>query len=302
MRTKTGTVFAHFRDVVRFDDDLHSAIDDPQRLFSGDDAAQHHVLDNGWYWMLRMDNGVTSVGVVLPSNDLPNETEFQSQEIRWHWWQHLLEEYPSIGDIMRTAEWVAPQPGLLFTQRMSRCRRQATGPGWVLLPTSYGFIDPLHSTGIAHGLSGVARVAEILLDPVDSQTIRMQAYGKQLRTEIEWLDTIVGGCYRGLPSFARFAAYSCYYFTAAIQFERQMATDPNRWPHGYFMSELSGLRHAAEESYRTLAQQPDLDEQVFVDQVRRLIAPWNHVGLLEPALKNRLARTSAPKYPGAGFR
>jgi hypothetical protein len=46
---------------------------------------------------------------------------------------------------------------------MSRLWSRASGPGWAMLPTTAGFVDPLHSTGIAHGLRGVERIAELLL-------------------------------------------------------------------------------------------------------------------------------------------
>ena len=153
MRTRTGAIYGHFESVSPFDE-ARSELDP----FSGDDAAQHHVLDQGWFWMLRFDNGVTSVGLVQPTGSPRSEQ---------HFWDTIA-RHPSIDRLMRQARLVAPSSVgngngacLGATPRMSRCRSRAYGDGWVSLPVSVGFIDPLHSSGIAHALSGVVRLAEI---------------------------------------------------------------------------------------------------------------------------------------------
>ena len=179
---------------------------------------------------------------------------------------------------------------------MSRCRSRASGPGWVALPTAYGFVDPLHSTGIAHALSGVLRVAELLFadSQVDSaSSSRWVNYNAQLRSEIEWLDLLVGGCYQALPSFDSFCAYSAWYFASAIHFERVMSQDPSRWSKGYMNCEDMQLRSAVNSSYDVLNKQGSANLR---DLVRTAIAPWNDVGLLEPVSGQRIAHTAPPKY------
>jgi FADH2 O2-dependent halogenase len=297
MRTRTSCVFGHFQHVDAFEESAQSV--DP---FCGDDAAQHHVLDSGWFWMLRFDHGVTSVGWVHPSVGIEqNETSFWNE----------IHAHPSLGRIMHAAKLVEPK-GMGCIERISRCRDKAFGPGWVSLPVSYGFVDPLHSTGIAHALSGVSRLAEIFSHPTDDIYSQLHGYQSDLRNELRWLDTLVAGCYAAQPSFESFYAYACFYFIAAIEFERQLAADPSHWPLGFLQARDSNLRDVGEQAYQLLQHTSDSSGnrieglallrnhgKGFVDQVRGFIKPWNHVGLLDPANGNRIAHSVAPKYAAA---
>ena len=293
MRTGTGAVYGHFEGVSPFVEAAHES--DP---FCGDDAAQHHVLDQGWFWMLRFDHGITSVGLVEPSSVARSPKTF---------WERI-ERHPSVARLMQRAKLIAPlgtasdgtvgEPALATVQRMSRCRLKAWDKGWVCLPVSYGFIDPLHSTGIAHALSGVVRLAESLLMDRPQCYASLHAYGQDLRQEIQWLDLLVAGCYAGQPAFENFVAFACMYFISAIEFEKQLATDPARWPKGFLQSRDLQLAQVANEAYQLL-DRARLDPKLaceFPEAVRRAIEPWNRVGLLDPANGNRIAHSVAPKY------
>jgi len=288
MQTRTGATFAHYEGVIAFD--AARCDDDP---FCGDDAAQHHLLDSGWCWMLRMDNGITSVGLVEPTTH--QSTSFQE----------TVDRYPSLADLLAGACRVAPGDAHGRITRLSRCRAQAVGPGWVLMPVTYGFVDPLHSSGIAHALSGVVRVSEALL--ADDRACRdlLERYAVDLRRETEWLDCLVSGCYAAQPSFDRFVAFASFYFMAAIGFERQMASDPSRWPLGFLQCRDAAFNDVVCEYRKRLDHFVDLGpegDRRFMASVREGIAPWNRVGLLEPSLLNRLAHSAAPKYASIAAR
>ncbi len=290
MRTRTRALYGHFSGVAAFDQGRSP--DDP---FDGDAAAQHHVLDRGWCWMLRMDHGITSVGLVEPCGDETwNEATFRNR----------IEQYPSMTAMLENAARTVPTKALGIANRLGRCRSAAIGPGWILLPVTYGFVDPLHSSGIAHGLSGVARIAEAMLGEPAKLGSRLYRYGAALRDELEWIDTLVAGCYLGQPSFACFTAFACYYFIAAIHFEKQLAADPAAWPNGFLQCRDEGLRQVVEQSFQMLSVKSERgvslhatdDVQAIVECIRHSIAPWNHVGLLEDAARNRIAHSAAPKY------
>jgi FADH2 O2-dependent halogenase len=74
MRTRTGALYGHFRGVAPFEQATSEL--DP---FCSDDAAQHHLLDSGWFWMLRFDNGITSVGLVEPTTSPRGQQRFWSR-------------------------------------------------------------------------------------------------------------------------------------------------------------------------------------------------------------------------------
>jgi FADH2 O2-dependent halogenase len=293
MNTRTGAVFGHFEGVAPF-----VAASSPEDPFCGDDAAQHHVLDDGWVWMLRFDHGVTSVGLVQPSSTPRSERTF---------WE-VLERHPSLAELMQHAKLVAPlgqdsdKPTMGSVDRMSRCRARASGPGWVCLPVSYGFVDPLHSSGIAHSLSGVVRLAEALLSDRNDCYESIRTYGADLRREIQWLDLLVAGCYAAQPLFENFIAYACMYFVSAIEFEKQLAVDPGRWPKGFMQCHDSRWIPVVNQAYEFLVRSGQTHVRnestlsQFPIQVRRWIEPWNRVGLLDPASANRISHSVAPKY------
>jgi FADH2 O2-dependent halogenase len=297
MRTRTGALWGHFRNVGSMQEHSIHFDADTKSYFNPDDSAQHHVLEEGWYWMLRFQHGVTSVGLVLPTARWQeNAMDCQHSSQRWDVWQRILRQYPSIHAMMANAVLVAPEGGLRQASRLSRRMRQACGPGWAALPTSFGFIDPLHSTGIAHGLSGVVRLAERLARKEFALDDGWLAYDTQLRQEIDWIDLLVSLSYAGLPCFGRFRALSSFYFIAAIAFEKQLVQDPEVWSEGYMMSGCRSMREEAEGVYREVKQGKLTDEGKLIESVRRAIQPWNRVGLLEPKTGTRLAHTAPPKY------
>ncbi len=295
MKTKTGSIFGHFQSVEGFGSQVGLAsANDPVAGFHVDDSAQHHVTDDGWMWMLRFNNGVTSVGMVQPKEHWKPIEKLDEAQIVWEQW---VKKYPSISQMLSTAKPVENSSNCLrWSNRLSRCRQRAVGDGWVLLPTAYGFVDPLHSTGIAHALSGVLRLAELLVrdGSVDKgASSRWVVYDRQLRSEIEWIDLLVGGCYRSLPSYATFCAFASWYFISAIQFERVMASDPSRWIDGYLTCDNEMLRKNVMESYKKLSRQ---DETANVKSIREGIHVWNDVGLLDPERGQRIPHTAPPKY------
>lgn len=283
MRTQTGAVFGHFSNVAPFNAAYH-----PNDPFCCDDAAQHHILEQGWVWMLRFDHGVTSVGWVHPSSNTP-----RTKKDFWN----TIHAHPSLSSLMQSATLLEPI-SMGTIQKISRCRSNAFGPGWIALPVAYGFVDPLHSTGIAHALSGVSRLAELLqLNRTDLYP-KLETYQANLESELKWLDTLVAGCYAAQPSFDNFYAFACFYFVAAIEFEKQLAKDPSHWPLGFLQSSDMELRDVAESAYQTLNQisQRDVSQSHFREAVRSKIARWNNVGLLDPHNQNRIAHSTAPKY------
>lgn len=283
MRTQTGAVFGHFSGVEPFAPAYH-----PTDPFCCDDAAQHHLLDQGWVWMLRFDHGVTSVGWVHPSSNTPRTTE--------DFW-NTIQSHPSLGKLMQNASLIEPiKMGSI--QRISRCRSNAFGPGWIALPVAFGFVDPLHSTGIAHALSGVCRLAELLQVNASDVYPKLMIYQADLKSELNWLDTLVAGCYAAQPSFDNFYAFACFYFIAAIEFEKQLAKDPSHWPLGFLQASDDKLRNTAESAYQSLLQNSNdlFSMRQFRENVRKNIARWNTVGLLDPTNLNRIAHSAAPKY------
>ncbi|MCA9047021.1 MAG: hypothetical protein KDA69_22010, partial [Planctomycetaceae bacterium] len=154
-------IFGHFENVVPWTNVLREqGIDETDYTFACDDAALHHILDEGWMWQLRFSNDVVSVGIALDLDEHP-VSEAESPEDEWN---RILNRYPSILRQFRNTRLVAPANGLQRTGPLQRCL-PISGPNWAQLPHSIGFVDPLHSTGIAHTLSGIQRLVPLLLEP-----------------------------------------------------------------------------------------------------------------------------------------
>lgn len=294
MRTRTGAVFAHFANVPSFVEEFYDKGLCSQDPFHGDDAAQHHVVEDGWQWQIRFDHGVMSCGWVVPEQRLANA---RIKEDLRSWWNEQNARYPTLHKMFRCAE-IDPEAGTIRMQkRMSRCLDRAAGKRWIAVPTAYGFVDPLHSSGIAHALSGVARIAELLLASEYRWDEGCGDYDRQLRSELTWIDTLVSGCYACLPAFDRFVGFSAFYFVAAIGFEKQLAADPTVWPLGFMQARDVELRRVAEEFWqRASLERMECERGSWLRSLRERLKPWNHVGLLDVERCNRLAHTVAPKY------
>ena len=302
LRTQTGAMFGHFRNVGKMTDWLSKngiAIEDDP--FDGDDAAQHHWIGAGWLWFLRFADGTTSVGLVQPctewSVDLSEATDRLSA------FRRFVASYPTIAELLNDATLVAPHdslgnPRMAWMPRISRLWSQAAGKNWLMLPTTAGLIDPLHSTGIAHSLSGVLRAAELLTKST-SELRRVEAlaqYSVDVIDEVRWIDQLVGNCYAAAAhSFDAFVAASSLYFVAAIHCERQMAAT-GEMRDGFLLARSANLQRVSHDASLMLDQlQTDHSANELNKWMRQQIQPWNDVGLLDPVAHNRLSRSAAPK-------
>ena len=274
LRTSTHACFGHFHQVKNWTD----IVDPAQRAdfenpFSADDAAQHHLIDHGWMWMLRFNQGVTSVGYTTLSHQPLPELE------------SLKSRYPSIKAMLSEAEIVAPAGGWVRTPRLQRWFSSIPHPRCVMLPTAALTLDPLHSTGIAHALAGVDRVAERVLNGSTSESAWEQ-YESILSGETNLLDKMVHMAYRNVSHFERFTVACMLYFAAAIRCEEtyQAGLTP------------SHLWNAGEEQFTDLVDWVDsvIDhaDQRVISEIRRKLEPWNSAGLMDPEVNNRYAYTA----------
>jgi len=296
LQTNSRAIFGHFSGVDEWGDVLaESDCDRQDHPFPCDAAALHHVLDDGWMWQLRFDSGITSVGFVFDGSQRPwNESVSAVDE-----WKQELAKYPSIARQFRHAELAQPDGGLRSTGRMQRCSTQMAGPDWVLLPNTAGFVDPLHSTGIAHTLGGIERIASIIEMHWSGPELefRLQQYAEEVRSEIHWIDQLVEGCYASRQNFRAFAAWLMLYFAAATTCEHRRAECGQSASWSFLCAEDDRLTGAAfklrSELDRALADSPAAVAG-FEAQVRRAIEPFNRVGLCEPKVRNMYHYTAAP--------
>jgi FADH2 O2-dependent halogenase len=176
------------------------------------------------------------------------------------------------------------------TQRLQRRARRAAGDNWAMLASSAYTLDALFSTGNAHSLLTVRRLARILESGWGSDLSgALAAYDQTLQREITFLDMLVHGSYQAFGNFRLLAAFTMYYFAGAISSEERRRQGTAQPDEEFLSSHLPEFRAAFERGYRTLLElcrQKEPDVAAFERQVAPDIAPWNTVGLCDPAKRN----------------
>lgn len=297
LRTRSRTIFGHFANLPRWEDVLRTT--SPETLadfpFRCDDAALHHVLDEGWVWWIRFANDITSVGLVLDEQRYPlNSAESATDE-----WQRVLSRYPSLFKALEQAELIAPTSGLVRSDRLQRRATAAVGEQWASLPHTAGFVDPLHSTGIACSLAGVDRVTSALLQDRDwsSDRVResLERYERTMFAELSLIDQFVSGAYDAIAgrSFRKFVAYSMSYLAAATSWEQRRTEQRSSVATpSLFMADDREFVRAVTDLRMALPRTNDAD---FEQLCRERLAPFNCVGLFTPARPNMYGKTAAPE-------
>lgn len=296
LHTHSRAIFAHFEEVTPWHDLFSAAgghVED--HPFCCDHAALHQMFDDGWMWQLRFDNGVTSAGFALDTRRCPLDSEVSPQE-EWH---ALLARFPSIEAQFRGARIVAPAGGLRRAGRLQRRAAQAADVHWALLPNTAGFIDPLHSSGIAQTLCGVERLVGILERHWDRETLpqELASYSETVLAEIDLIDRLVATCYAALPQFPLFVTATMLYFVAATTYEHRRIE--HRLPHGaaFLCADDPALRRLLESLAERIAaqvEQPARSAGEHSAEIARAIQPYNIAGLCDPAARNMYRYTAVP--------
>ncbi|QDT97198.1 NAD(P)/FAD-dependent oxidoreductase [Gimesia aquarii] len=288
-------VYGHFENVTPWSEILDQyEFDRSEYPFDCDQAALHHVLSEGWMWQLRFNNDITSAGFVLDSA----KNALSAIEL----WQNLLSRYPSILSQFEGASIVSPEFGLCSTGRLQRGWKECAGPNWALLPHTAGFVDPLHSTGIAHTLCGIERLVMTLEQcwrNSDELSVALSHYSESIQAELKLIDALVACCYRSLKQFDLFTTSALFYFAAATSFEHQRCNEQKRplflCADDVDLSNIIGgwLNEVSQIQEKNVSN-PDEIKQAILNAETKL-KPWNRVGLFHPDVPNMYYYTAAPK-------
>jgi tetracycline 7-halogenase / FADH2 O2-dependent halogenase len=293
METSSGLVFSHFDDVRLMRDVVPGMPDGP---YPDDWAAVHHLIDEGWMYSLRFDDGVTSAGFLLhprgaaslgTSSDDPREL-----------WRALLERYPTIGRAFGDAEPLMPIAYLPRIQHRLTC---AVGARWALMPHAYAFVDPLFSTGIAWGLRAVERLGLAFESAVHRGRVpdaaTLDRYDAALGAEADQIDRVVAGAYEAMVHLDLFAAQAMLYF-ATVSFaevSQRMAADTESAASKGFLGvgdpvlgplpseSLARLRRITHTSGNVGTPG---ERDAFAQWIANAIAPRNIAGLADPTRRN----------------
>ncbi len=291
LRTNSRAVFAHFADLARWKRCLESrGFDTAEHPFDCDHAALHHVFDCGWMWQLRFNDETVSAGFVQDLNR--GERLSLSASDEWNSW---LRRYPSVGEQFANAKIVRPEGGLRSTGRLQRKLARAAGAWWAMLPNTAGFIDALHSSGIAHTLCGIERLARILIQSLgrDDLESRLREYERCVLGEVEMIDLLVGGCFAALGDFRRFAAATMLYFAAATSYERARVASVGEFHPAFLLASDPAWLAVVRRMCARLSEASAAGQ--FERELAEAIRPFNVVGLCDPALRNMYRHSALPE-------
>ena len=291
--TRSALVFSHF-DGVRLMKDAVPGM--PEGPYPDDWAAVHHIIDEGWMYSLRFDDGVTSAGFLLTPRGIASLKSSATADAA-ALWRTMVQRYPTLADAFADATPLMP---ISFLPRIQHRLTRATGERWALMPHAYAFVDPLFSTGIAWGVRAVERLALAFESAarhrrVPDQDVLMR-YDAALGAEADQIDLVVAGAYEAMAHFDLFTAQAMLYF-AAVSFaevgQRLVPQEPVAW-NGFLgtgdpvlgplpSESLGRLREITQRRDRVGA--PD-ERRAFTEWMARAIAPRNIAGLADSRRRN----------------
>ena len=291
--TRSALVFSHF-DGVRLMNDVVPGM--PAGPYPDDWAAVHHLIDEGWMYSLRFDDGVTSAGFLLTPSGAAHVSSngVTGAEALW---RALLQKYPTLESAFADATPLMPIAYLpLIQHRLTR----AAGERWALMPHAYAFVDPLFSTGIAWGLRAIERLALAFESAAPDRRVPdldlLTRYDAALSAEADQIDLVVAGAYEAMAHFDLFSAHAMIYFGTVSFAEVSQRLAPGESPawSGFLGVGDAVLGPLPRESLRRLRQITHsrgeigsaMERQEFVEWVTRAIAARNIAGLADPRRRN----------------
>jgi tetracycline 7-halogenase / FADH2 O2-dependent halogenase len=290
--TRSAIVFSHF-DGVRLMSDVAPGM--PKGPYPDDWAAVHHVIDEGWMYSLRFDDGVTSAGFLLTPRGAAtiNSSGADASSI----WRALVQRYPTLASAFADATPLMP---MTFRAVIQHRLTRAVGERWALMPHAYAFVDPLFSTGIAWSLRAVERLALAFESAAKGRRAPdldvLTRYDTALSAEADQIDLVVASAYEAMAHFELFAAHAMLYFAAVSFAEVSQRLAPNEsaaW-NGFLGVGDSVLEPLPRDSLRRLRQITQRLGGVGTSDERRRFAQWaadaiaprNIAGLASAARRN----------------
>lgn len=281
LRTRSALLFSHFRGVRPFEDvGIEDGAVMPPGPYPDHQAAVHHLLREGWMYLLRFDHDCTSAGFLLAPGRVPAAPPAEA-------WHRILRRYPSIA---RQFAGASPLFPVGFRPMIQHRMAAAVGSRWAALPHTFAFVDPLFSTGIAWGLLGVERLALMFETAAERGRLPDRAglarYQALLGAESDQIDRLVYGGYLSRGDFGSFTGHALLYF-ATVSFSevrQRIGLVPNPAWQGFLGAGDPEWGGVFGESVRRI--RAGGGRAAYLAWVRERIAPRNIGGLADPARHN----------------
>jgi flavin-dependent dehydrogenase len=120
------------------------------------------MADEGWFWIIHINERVTSIGMVLDANVARQVDVPADRMLAWG-----MARCPFVRE--RCEHATGPETNEVISNFSYRCRPYA-GPGHFLVGDAAAFLDPIFSTGVCLGMMQARELTRHLLDVLDGRT------------------------------------------------------------------------------------------------------------------------------------
>jgi tetracycline 7-halogenase / FADH2 O2-dependent halogenase len=289
----TALLFGHFAGVDRF---AEAAARTGAALEPGpypdDAAAVHHLLAEGWMYVLRFaaentvgeapGGALASVGFVLRRADADCLAAEHPEPAAA--WSALFARYPTLAAQLAEAR---PTRPIAWRRPVAHRLEAAAGARWLALPHVVAFHDPLFSTGIAWTLVAVERALD-LLAAGPAAPDRLARYADLLLAEADHVGRLVTGAWAVLDDPAAFFAWSQLYFVAAsfAEASQRLLDSDHAWDGFLGATDPVSAAFVREGHARVTSETGPPPAAELAAWVRQAIAPRNVAGLADPDRRN----------------
>ncbi|MGH9868680.1 MAG: FAD-dependent oxidoreductase [Candidatus Polarisedimenticolia bacterium] len=178
---RKAAVFAHFEGIPR-----------AEGIRGGDIILV--VLKDGWFWMIPLPGGVTSVGLVAEGTSL-RKTGLPPEQLL----EEALRRCPAARRLTASARRISQ---VWSASDYSYGCRDVAGDGYLLLGDAAAFIDPIFSSGVWLAMSSAEMAADALHealgsrpDAADLSPRRFRPYERKVRSHVATYTRIVSRFY-----------------------------------------------------------------------------------------------------------
>ncbi len=137
----SASVFGHFEGVIR-----HSGKDEGNLTICW--------FEHGWFWIIPLPDGVTSVGMVC----WPTYLKSRKDNLEEFFWQTVHSSPPMV-DRMKDAKAIMP---IVATGNYSYHSSVMTGSQFMLVGDAFAFVDPILSSGVHLAIHSGIRGADVV--------------------------------------------------------------------------------------------------------------------------------------------
>ena len=129
------------------------------------------LSNNSWFWHIPLSNDVVSIGVVGDADYFFRPGAGTPDEI----FAHEVADCPAMAKRLEGTEKVA---GLDVVKEYSYKTHRSSGDGWVLVGDSWGFIDPIYSSGVWFALKSGQLAADTIIEALKTGNTTGEQLGK----------------------------------------------------------------------------------------------------------------------------